>query len=800
MANTIQTLARGLALALKPFAEVMAASDDDIRLLVEELGYTLPAAVPPSLRAMRDVSETLLDSVTDVEDKRLDLEFGGEDGAEQALLTAMAQLLLDVGLVVKRIEALHTTLTAELPAEYLAATGIAQSLPTRLYDYLVIRGLAQEASLLTNLLLLAGVFEAIELEADPAKHQPAFALHRIRWERIPRFLEDPSALAAEVYGWGAPDLNVDRLFDALAKLSYDLLSPVEFEYPEEERLEALGVSNLIHPEDGPDAELVFPFYLSENVTLSIVLYPLPLGNPGEARGLAVTLRASGALELEVPMTGLIRLQIESGTDLAAGVAVSLYPNQTPKIIKNVSSGAAASVLRGARVVLRLVYGKDHELIDLLAAPGGSSLLAKQIYLALAAEASGTGEADFGLEAGIVAGKIIIKMDDADSFVASLLPPEGFEVDYDFGLCWSAVRGLYFRGGAALETAIPLHRIIGSVTLDTLHLRLGVTVSGLLLEISVAGSGLIGPVSVVIERLGVQSDVRFQAGNLGPVDLSIGFKPPSGLGLVIDASVVVGGGFLRFDAQKEEYSGALELQIGEKIAVNGSGLLTTRMPDGGKGYSLVVIITAGDFKPIPLGLGFDLTGIGGVLAINRTFSEEALRAGLKNHTLESVMFPEDPVRNAPQILSNLNKFFPPANGHHLFGPMAQIAWGTPTLITAELAVVLEFGARLRLLILGQILAILPKRENDLVRLQMDAIGIVDFDQGTAALDATLHDSRLLKKFRPDGRYGDAAEMGGFAELCAGRRRLASRLQPTCQLSQTGTHHDQPLRGRQPALAC
>ena len=141
----------------------------------------------------------------------------------------------------------------------------------------------------------------------------------------------------------------------------------------------------------------------------------------------------------------------------------------------------------------------------------------------------------------------------------------------------------------------------------------------------------------------------------------------------------------------------------------------------------------------------MTGIGGLLAINRTFDEDALRAGLKNHTLDSVMFPKDPIRNAPQILSNLNKVFPPANGHHLFGPMVQIAWGTPPLITAESGVVLEFGARLRLLILAQIAAILPSRENDLVRLQMDAIGVIDFDQGTAALDATLYDSRLLKKF-------------------------------------------------------
>jgi hypothetical protein len=218
-----------------------------------------------------------------------------------------------------------------------------------------------------------------------------------------------------------------------------------------------------------------------------------------------------------------------------------------------------------------------------------------------------------------------------------------------------------------------------------------------------------------------------------------------LGLVIEAPTVVGGGFLRFDPHKQEYGGMLELVVAERIAVKATGLLVTRLPDGRRGYSLLVMITAQGFQPVPLPLGFRLTGIGGLLAVNRTFDEAALRAGLKNHTLERVMFPEDPVRNAPQIVSALNQVFPPAEGHHLFGPMARIEWGAPTLITADLAVVLEMGARLRLLLLARVLAILPKPEHELVRLQMDGMGVLDFDQGTAALDATLYDSRLLKKF-------------------------------------------------------
>ena len=268
---------------------------------------------------------------------------------------------------------------------------------------------------------------------------------------------------------------------------------------------------------------------------------------------------------------------------------------------------------------------------------------------------------------------------------------------------------------------------------------------LALSASIGLSGELGPVAFVIDKIGFQIEARFTPGNLGPLDLQPGFKPPNGVGLAIDAEVVHGGGFLSFDTAKGQYSGAMFLEFEGGIAVTALGLITTRLPDGAKGYSLMVIITAEGFTPIQLGYGFSLTGIGGLVAINRTFDEAALRAGLKNHTLDSVMFPQDPIRNAPQILSNLNKVFPPANGHHLFGPMVQISWGTPVLITADLGVVLEFGARLRLLILAQVVAILPKPENDLVRLQMDAVGVLDFDQGTAALDATLYDSRLLQKF-------------------------------------------------------
>ena len=247
-------------------------------------------------------------------------------------------------------------------------------------------------------------------------------------------------------------------------------------------------------------------------------------------------------------------------------------------------------------------------------------------------------------------------------------------------------------------------------------------------------------------MGLETLVTFpENGNLGVADLDFGFHPPNGVGLSIDSAAITGGGTVIFEPTQHLYTGYLTLSIGEGLTVKAFGLIITRLPDGAKGYSLLIIIMAEHFEPIPLGWGFNLTGIGGLLAVNRTFDEAALRAGLRNHMLDAVLFPEDPIRNAAQILSNLNRVFPPANGHHLFGPVAQIVWGTPTLITADLAVVLELGARLRLLVLAQVSAILPSPDNDLIRLKMEAVGVIDFDQGTAALDATLHDLRLLRKF-------------------------------------------------------
>jgi len=173
----------------------------------------------------------------------------------------------------------------------------------------------------------------------------------------------------------------------------------------------------------------------------------------------------------------------------------------------------------------------------------------------------------------------------------------------------------------------------------------------------------------------------------------------------------------------------------------------------------------------LGLGFSLTSIGGLVGVNRTFDYDVLRAGLKTDALATLLFPRDPVGNAPALIRALAGAFPAQAGSFLIGLLARITWFTPTLVTFDLGLVLEVGARTRLLVLGRVSALLPSADNDLVRLVLDTVGEVDFDAGTLAIDAMLVDSRLVHRFPITGgaavraRWGHQSGATGDAFLLA-----------------------------------
>ena len=195
-------------------------------------------------------------------------------------------------------------------------------------------------------------------------------------------------------------------------------------------------------------------------------------------------------------------------------------------------------------------------------------------------------------------------------------------------------GFTFRGRASCAVDIGTHLDVGAVQVDSLRLALNRRSARIPLE---TGAVLkFDPRSDEGGRREHWHPLRaaIPPGNVGPADLDVSFMPPNGVGLSLDAGGFKGGGFLRFDAARGEYGGALELDFMAPFSVKAIGIITTKMPDGSKGFSLLIIITVEFGTGIQLGFGFTLLGVGGLIGLNRTMNLQALADGIRTGAIES----------------------------------------------------------------------------------------------------------------------------------------------------------------------
>jgi len=357
---------------------------------------------------------------------------------------------------------------------------------------------------------------------------------------------------------------------------------------------------------------------------------------------------------------------------------------------------------------------------------------------------GESKKDLGVEMLIEGLTFELKAGEGDGFINKVLPGSGIKADFDITLGYSITQGFYFDSGASFDITIPLQLNLGPVEIKDILVGLLPKDGSFGLNIGTSIKAELGPFKAVIKNIGLANKLVFPettGSSFSLPDLKIGFKPPSGIGLSIDADVVKGGGYIELNPDKGEYFGVLELTVKETISLKAIGLLNTIMPDGSKGFSLYLLVTA-EFSPIQLGFGFTLNGVGGLVGVNRTMNLQALRTGVKTGAVDSIMFPDDPVNNAPQIISDLQNVFPVEEGRYTFGLMGIIGWGTPTLIELEMGLILEVPSPVRLAILGVLRAILPDKNKTILKLQVNFVGTIDFEQKFITFDASLFDSKLL----------------------------------------------------------
>ncbi len=710
MADTLQSLLAEIGLAIAPLRTIN--TPDRAVAFFRKLGYEIPSgAFGSALSGLATQAEGLTDSVRQLT----------EAADQSGIATAVASVLTKLVAATNAIRQLH----AEIKGGDGGALPNIEDLPRRLTDFLVLDFLDRQKPDTHETLHLLGL---IEHEPNPS---PGESTRLINWDRFGTFLTSPMQIANDVYRWET-DFDVEKFLTRM-----------------ESMMRAAGLPGGIYPQSAAAQaavgnaaaglpELRFPIFqkgLAPGTYSQFGITFSPVEAQGSAKkGLALLPYLMGATEFNFDVCDRGELVFESSADIR-GIGIAIRPPLDAQGLLNLTGAFRASV------TIREKADKAEQM-RLVGTAGGTRLSIQGLGIKWFAE-RGPEQMDLGFEAEVQKLRLVIAPGEGDGFLQEILSGLNVQAEAGFAFGMTLLSGFTFKGGAKFAVEFATHVELGPVNVEGLRLSLAPANDHIALEAGAVLRFNLGPVTAVVENVGLRSEVRFRPGNLGPADLDITFRPPSGLGLAIDAPTVCGGGFLRFDPEKGEYSGILQLEVAETIAVKAVGLLTTKMPDGSKGFSLVVIVTAEGFAPIQLGMGFTLTGIGGLLGINRTVSVDVLRGGLKNGTLGSIMFPSDPIRNAPQIVSDLRTGFPPVRGRHVFGPMATICWGTPTILTLELALILELPEPVRLIILGRLKAILPDERAALVQVRMDAVGVIDFNKGEVSLDATLYDSRILE---------------------------------------------------------
>ncbi len=739
MANHIVNRAiAGIGETLSILAEV----HDDIsqaKALINLLGWELPPGVDDIGLATLDIGDFLekLDAVLDVSTEELEDEI--------FMLERVTELMLAVNTLVQTVYTLAQNLPSDLAAfdDYVERTKIHKELPRRLFDFLLTNYFAHSLPLSFAILHLIDVIDYPYFPADPENFQVEHIRAKINYQRFNTLVSNPSQLAEEAYGWGTPTFTVRILLKRLNLLFRTLGIPSRVQ-PLEPQAEEIWLERTVS-ETNPMPQLITFFYEDvvafQTIRLGLSIFgsrATAEGSSDAGLGLVPIVRGQSQGSIRLSRFANTFIEFSAEVEVLKRLALLIRPGQG----LDVKTGNGISEAIAGRFALGLRHGTPiSELKTLFPLPGGTSLQAQQVYLMGGMDGYPDRPIGF-VEMGLLGCRFTFSLEDADGFLQDSIGQKQLAAPCDIVIYWDSERGISLQGNVGLQGTFSLSANLGPIRLDLLHLAVDHQDDGFELEASTSGSLSLGPVMTTVDQIGVAVAISFDGGNLGLFGLSADFKPPKGLAIAIDASVVAGGGYLFFDPEKEQYAGIVQLQF-EQLTLTATGLLTTRMPDGSSGFSLLIMLAVEDFQPLQLGLGFKLTGIGGLLGFNRTVAVEVLRRGLKNQTLDRVLFPPDPLKNAPIIVSTLRSVFPPIPDQYVLGPIAQISWGREGLLTANLGIILEFPDPVRFVLLGQMRALFPNKSFPLVRLNLDVLGVIDFDKGEAFLLATLFDSKFYQ---------------------------------------------------------
>ena len=468
------------------------------------------------------------------------------------------------------------------------------------------------------------------------------------------------------------------------------------------------------------------------------------GTPADA--LLVANLAWGASSLSATTAGGWTLTVAGTAELSGALALLVEPGRTTDVSGGGAGSLGVTVARTPSPRWRPFGTPTSTRLEVGSAAAGVELVAgadREVVVS-----AGVGDAEMVLATG-------------SPFLATLLGAEQLSAPFALELRWSSASGFTIAGSLGVSITVNLDRDVGPVFLDRLEIAAVVgDADGAALELSsrLSATATLGPVTFAVDGLGVAFGIGPADGgadSIGPLLLRASPVPPRGYGATLVAPLCSGGGFLFIDREGPRYSGALAIDIAG-VGITAFAVVDTELP--GAGWALYATLTADFPVPIPLGFGFTLAGVGGILALNRTVDVDALALGLRAGAADAVLFPDDPAKDALTLLGNLDQWFPIADGSTVIGPVAKIGWGVPELVTVQLGVVVVVPD-LIVMLLASVTVVLPDADAAILTLHADVLGAVDVPAATVTVVASLYDSTLLGLYDLSGDVGFHAALSG-----------------------------------------
>ncbi len=614
--------------------------------------------------------------------------------------------------------------------------------PSEVLDLLLADYLSARVPVALHVLTLLDVarFEEVPEEGHPLSRGLVYVHHQFDWHRIGQLFERPGEWALEAYGWGV-DFDSDTFIARLMRIFESFGGVASMD---EMRHAEVQLFLPDWPEPGrPPLKALAPLIRKQVVSASGVIDTAASGEAGIGifpvsgktdatrttdKGLAVGPYLDGNAAATADFGGGLTARATGALGVLGGVVFVFRPSGA-----DVEIGIGATAFTGSFAV-ETTYAPTDGIV-FFGEPGGTRVEAKSVVVSLGGEVSNAGS-DFFIAGGVNALKAVIDPGDDGLLSAIITAPIEIEAG-NVVLGWRYGRGLYFDSGSTLAIIVPLNLALGPVKISELGLVLDFA-EPVSITVTVTGDLKIGPLFAFAEGIGLRTTIVADPdGMLGDYDLRFAFQPPVSYAIALAIGPVSGGGLIaRYD---DEYRGALALKF-QTIGFSAFAILNTRLPNGQPGFSFAGSLF-GEFN-LPLGYGFFLTGLGGVVGLNRTINTDALREVLFAGRLDNLIFPADPIANAATILQDMADILPVRQDNHLMGPVARIGWGQPILVEMKLGVVIEIGSNARVLIVGGAGINLPTKDSALVSINLSFFGVIDFGAETISFDATLQNSRVL----------------------------------------------------------